>query len=114
MASQVDAKLIFHCNSETAAAIRHFYSSNKISNRPSFIVMGEWDRVEGISEQLLINDLFIVITAREQSISYQKQFEQLPEILCRSFQKNSFIVMYPEQFKEGEIDRLQSSPARII
>lgn len=114
LASQVDAKLIFHCNSETAAAIRHFYSSNKISNRPSFIVMDEWDRVEGISEQLLINDLFIVITAREQSISYQKQFEQLPEILCRSFQKNSFIVMYPEQFKEGEIDRLQSSPARII
>lgn len=114
LSSQVDAELIFHCSSETAAAIRKYYSANKIKNRPSFVVMNDWGRLEEIAGQLQTNDLFIVITAREQSISYQKKFDELPEILLRHFSDFGFIVMYPEQFKEGEIDRLESSPAMII
>lgn len=114
LASQVDAELIFHCSSETAAAIRKYYSANKINNRPSFVVMRDWRKLEGIAGQLQANDLFIVITAREQSISYQKKFDELPEILLRHFSDFGFIVMYPEQFKEGEIDRLESSPSMII
>lgn len=114
LASQAGASLIFYCTRPTADAIMHYRRVNKLSLRPSYIDMPEWKSLELLASRLQPDDLFVVITARRRSLSYQSEFEKLPTTLSTHFQSNGFIIMFPEQFKEGEIDRLQESHARII
>ena len=65
-----------------------------------------WDEFMTIKTAITSNDLLVVISARKLGPSYQTSFEKLPTQLS-SFQENSFIVLYPEQFKEGEVDQMQ-------
>ncbi|MBR2493028.1 MAG: hypothetical protein IKB64_06190, partial [Paludibacteraceae bacterium] len=58
-----------------------------------------------LTKEVQYNDLLMVVTARKQSISYTPLLEKLPKQLSNYFSENSFIVLYPEQFKEGEYDR---------
>jgi len=42
--------------------------------------------------------LFVVITARKGTISYQPSFDGLPEQLNRFFRSNSLMVIFPDQY----------------
>lgn len=60
------------------------------------------------------DDLLVVISARRHSFSYTVEQDKLIQNLVSKVKSNSFIVLYPEQFKEGEIDRLSDSNTKII
>lgn len=53
--------------------------------------------------KILPENLFILISARNGSISYDSGFERLPSLLSRHFEDSNFIVLYPEQVDRQEI-----------
>ena len=44
------------------------------------------------------NDLFVVVSARRTSVSFNTDYEKLPAFLSQYFSDNNLIVLYPEQF----------------
>jgi hypothetical protein len=44
------------------------------------------------------DDLFVVVSARRASVSFNTDYEKLPAFLSQYFSDNNLIVLYPEQF----------------
>ena len=44
------------------------------------------------------DDLFVVISARPNSVSYTDEVTEMPSLLQRNFSRNNIIVIFPEQF----------------
>ncbi|MGY6560636.1 MAG: cation:proton antiporter [Luteibaculaceae bacterium] len=57
----------------------------------------DWDDFLIISREIQENDLFVVISARQQTLSYQRNFENLPKYLKKYFIDINFAIIYPEQ-----------------
>ncbi|MDO4191204.1 MAG: cation:proton antiporter, partial [Bacteroidales bacterium] len=56
-----------------------------------------WHNFANIASTLNNNDLFITVTARENTLSYVPTQRDLPKLLHNAFQNNSWIVLYPAQ-----------------
>lgn len=108
LAQEDSTELVFYCNEKTQQRIQYQLKFNDTAIKPKFVLFDDWDDFLILSRELSVNDLLVVVVARKQSISYSPLFEKLPHQLTKFFQRNSFIVLYPEQFKEGEIDRTNS------
>ncbi|MGM0497745.1 MAG: universal stress protein [Bacteroidota bacterium] len=50
-----------------------------------------------ISKKLENEDLLVVVKARKQTVSYNKDIAQIPEKLDQLFPDNNIVVVYPEQ-----------------
>lgn len=114
LSEHIDAEIVFYCNANTTRSIASLAVARKNHIQPKFMPFENWDEFMTIKTAITSNDLLVVISARKLSPSYQTSFEKLPTQLSESFQENSFIVLYPEQFKEGEVDQMQNSTTKII
>ncbi len=57
----------------------------------------DWEDFTSISESLKPDDLFIVVSARQKSISYISALEHIPSRLSKHFDQFSFIILFPFQ-----------------
>ena len=53
--------------------------------------------------RVLDDDLFVVIGARPQSVSYHAEMSELPNFLQRYYSRNNLVMIYPEQFGEAPV-----------
>ena len=56
-----------------------------------------------LSGEVLDDDLFVLIGARAQSVSYNADMADLPDFLQRHFSRNNLMMIFPEQFGEAPI-----------
>jgi Kef-type K+ transport system membrane component KefB len=105
LTSQTGGELVFYCTKETKEAIMEVAKESKTSVNINYFLLADWEDFLILTREVKFNDLLLVVTARKQSISYTPELEKLPKQLGNYFSDNSFIVLYPEQFKEGEFDR---------
>ncbi|MBR3872519.1 MAG: cation:proton antiporter [Paludibacteraceae bacterium] len=105
LSSQTGGDVVFYCTKETKEAIISIAKETKTSVNIAYNLLADWEDFLILTKEVQYNDLLMVVTARKQSISYTPLLEKLPKQLSNYFSENSFIVLYPEQFKEGEYDR---------
>lgn len=105
LAGQIGGELVFYCTKDTKEAIVEIAKEIKTSVQIQYFLLADWEDFLILTKEVQYNDLLMVVTARKQSISYTPLLEKLPKQLSNYFSENSFIVLYPEQFKEGEYDR---------
>jgi Kef-type K+ transport system membrane component KefB len=67
----------------------------------TFQPFDDWSEFLIFSRELKPDDLFIIVSSRKGYLSYHPELEKLPKYLNKYFDKNSFIILYPEQ--RGEI-----------
>lgn len=72
---------------KAALGIRHEYRD--ITDRDDFILL---------SNRVLDDDLFVVISARPNSVSHSADMAEIPQLLQRYFSRNNLCIIYPEQF----------------
>ncbi len=67
--------------------------------------IGQWaDLVKWLDKNRTENDLFVLISAREGSLSWRPGLDRLPRVLSQKYPDLSFITIYPS---EAEIDNIQ-------
>lgn len=105
LTSQIGSELVIYCTEDTKKLIAETAKKQKCNCKSTFYTLADWEDFLILSREVKENDLLVVVTARRQSISYTPLLEKLPRQLTQYFSDNSFIVLFPEQFKEGEFDR---------
>ncbi|MCQ2335579.1 MAG: cation:proton antiporter [Paludibacteraceae bacterium] len=113
IASQSGAGLEIRSSKDTFDAIKKNFRKSKGNITPDFIESFGFsiqDTVQSIEE----NDLLIAVLARRHSLSYTPALENVLSYLLSNLKNKNFIVLFPEQFKEGEIDRIQNTNTKII
>lgn len=102
LARQIGCRVIFCCHPETRPYISGVLYGGKYEVRHEYREVERWDDFVLLSNRILDDDLFVVVSARESSISYNDDMADIPGFLQKYFSRNNLIVLYPEQFGEAE------------
>jgi len=113
IASQTGAGITIHSSESVNKAFRAIAGKHRSNVSLTYKVSDKFSLEEPL-QTLQMNDLLVVVSAREHSVSYTDEQQKLVTRLLSKVKGNSFIVIYPEQFKEGEVDRVQESSTKII
>lgn len=103
---QLGCRVIFCCHADVQPLIRGVLYQENYGVRCEFRTVESFDDFILLSGRVIDDDLYIVISARPQSVSYTEEVTEMPSLLQRSFSRNNIIVIYPEQF--GEQQQLMS------
>ena len=98
---QIGAKAVFYSHKETLEQIKILAKRNKFGVETEFKELDNWEDFLILTGEVKENDLFVVVTSRKTAMSYNPLFEKLPSHLSKYFAKNSYIVLYPDQFDES-------------
>lgn len=99
---QMGCRVIFCCTVACAAVVRAVLKSEDISIRLEFREINSPDDFILLSGHVLDDDLFAVVCARPNSVSYSADMVEIPEYLQRYFNRNNLLMIYPGQFGEME------------
>lgn len=97
---QLGCRVIFVCHEDIQPLIRGVLYHENYGIRCEFQTIASHDDLILYTPSILDDDLFIVISARPNSVSYTDEVTEMPSLLQRSFARNNIIVIYPEQFGE--------------
>ncbi len=100
---QIGCRIVFCCPPDTQPLIRGVIYTENYGIRVEFMTSDGWDDFIVMSNRVLDDDLFVVIAARPQSVSYRPEMAEMPAFLQRYFNRNNLMVVYPEQFGEAPV-----------
>jgi hypothetical protein len=72
----------------------------------------EWDDLLLLTGQVNYDHLFVVVSSRKGSISYQTSFERLPSQISKYFANNSLLIVYPDQLGDDPQEIVSFSDPR--
>ena len=100
---QVGCRVIFCCPDNIQPRIRGVIYAENYGIRCEFRRTEDWDDLVMLSGEVLDDDLFVLIGARAQSVSYNADMADLPDFLQRHFSRNNLMMIFPEQFGEAPV-----------
>ena len=95
---QLGCKAVFFTSAGTRPYIEAVIKKWGYAFRREYREMEQWDDIVLLANKIIDDDLFVVVTARTASMSYDRGMASLPEFLRKYFADNNLIVIYPEQF----------------
>ena len=111
MGEQLGCRIDFHAHPDTIKLIQPYIQNNHPSARTSYAVLDDWGDLLIVTQYLSYDHLFVLVSARRGSISWQPAFDNLPMQLMRHFSNNSLMIIYPEQFGQAhELSFVQPLP----
>lgn len=100
MATQLGCKTIFYGHRDTLGQIKGRLIREKRNIRVEYHIMDKWNDILMLTGVVLEDDLFIIVSARQSSVSYSPNLDKLPSFLSKYFANNNIVILYPEQFGE--------------
>jgi Kef-type K+ transport system membrane component KefB len=110
MAREIGCKIVFHATEHTNTFIMRYMKRFYQGVRAEYQLLESWDDLLMVSGDISFEHLFVVVTARPGSLSYQNSFEQLPDQIIRYFSNNSLMIVFPDQQGETVDNTLFSEP----
>ena len=98
LAGQLGCRLVFWCFSSTHRAIRAAMKAGGFELRAEYSLIEAGDEYILMSKDLQEDDLFVVVSARRASVSFNDELDNMPDFLSRYLSRNNLMVIYPEQY----------------
>ena len=84
-------------NPRATQAVRHLLETGAPSVPAEETSLDTWDDFPELVRKVTSQDLLVVVSAREETVSHQVAADKIPYHLSQHFASVSFIVVYPEQ-----------------
>lgn len=104
LAQELSIPIHFFCNSVTENSVQMFVKKHKIMALISTTIFDDWGDFLVLSRNIKPNDLFVLVSARKGSASYLSFLEHIPHKMERNFDRNSKIIIYPEQHPQAFVN----------
>jgi Kef-type K+ transport system membrane component KefB len=101
LARHVSAELAFASNDKNWQAISTYFEENQVNIPSKQIPFPAWNNFPSLTREVGEDDLFVAISARPATLSYQKGMEHISRQLKRYFSNRGFMIIYPEQLSSG-------------
>jgi hypothetical protein len=63
----------------------------------SFHILSEFPAMKSLANELSENDLLVIISARQNTVSYSRRLALMPRVVTRFFNHTNSMILYPEQ-----------------
>jgi hypothetical protein len=110
MANEIGCRIDFHATEKTTGLIRQHMRQKHSSVMAEYQLLESWDDLLMISTDINFDHLFVVVTSRPGSISYQDSFTLLPKQIFKYFANNSLMIIFPDQYGESTENFTFSNP----
>lgn len=101
LARETGSRIIFCCYPDTRQFIAAVLHRSRMTIRHDYKKMEDWDDFLLLANRIIDEDLFVVISARPNSVSYGQEVAEMPSFMQRYFSRTNILVIYPEQFGEN-------------
>lgn len=98
LASEIGCRLIFCGRTDVHRLIRGLLRRARLGVRDEYRTLNDRDDFILLANRVLDDDLFVVVSARANSVSYGAGMAEIPAFLQKYFSRNNLIIIYPEQF----------------
>ncbi|WP_300700215.1 cation:proton antiporter, partial [uncultured Phocaeicola sp.] len=96
MGKQLGCRVHFFATEDTLKHLRVVTEKQEANTFTEISVLEEWDDLLLLTGQVSYDHLFVVVSSRKGSISYQTSFERLPAQISKYFANNSLLIVYPD------------------
>lgn len=103
LAGNLDCRIIFHGRDESLTAIHDYLFAKHTSVRAEFTTMTHWNHLPTLATQISDEDMFVVVTARQGTISYKSAMERLPDELTSHFHGKNTMIIFPDQYGKADL-----------
>lgn len=110
MTNDLGASVEFYSPESTGNLIMRYMKERHKSVRAEYSILDSWEDFPALRHEVKSDDLLIVVTARQGSISYQNAFNKLGHHLETEFADNNIMVIYPDQQEENNETYTFSDP----
>lgn len=110
LAIEIGCRILFHATEETASLIQSYMNHYHPLLRDEYKPFGEDESLASLADEVNDDHLFVLVTARHGTISYEKRMNHLQQELLQHFTQKSFIIVYPDQEGEALSDLTFSEP----
>lgn len=98
LSKELSSPIIFYSNPETLDKAQGVLRELEHNLPIKYQSLDDWEDFLVISRDVAFDDLLVVLSARKNTLSYNRLFEKLPKQLTKYFQNNNILMLYPEQF----------------
>lgn len=113
LAQELSIPIMLYCNEATEIAVEKFLKKAKLTASITVKSFTDWEDFLVLSRHIHEDDLLVLVSARKGATSYLSVLDNLPVKLEKHFAVNSKLVIYPQQFTDGNIseyDDFSSEP----
>ncbi|HRN54947.1 MAG TPA: cation:proton antiporter [Agriterribacter sp.] len=104
LSKQAGAPVQVCCTQVTQKAFAKELTKNRGSAEVTYRHFEDVEDFLVLAREIHSNDLIIAVCARKGTISYNSYMEHIPAKLLKHFEKNNFILLYPEQQQAAYIE----------
>ncbi len=112
MGKQLGCRVHFFATEDTLKHLRVVTEKQEANTFTEISVLEEWDDLLLLTGQVSYDHLFVVVSSRKGSISYQTSFERLPAQISKYFANNSLLIVYPDQLGDDPQEIVSFSDPR--
>lgn len=109
---QLGCRVHFFATEDTSKHLRAVTERQEANTYTEFSLLEDWDDLLILTGQVNFDHLFVVVSSRKGSISYQTSFERLPAQISRYFANTSLLIVYPDQLGDDPQEILSFSDPR--
>lgn len=113
IAEDLGCTITFYATEATNQLIFGYMKERHKAARSEYELLESWNDFTALRHELNDDSLFVVVTARMGSISYQSSFTQIPQQIQSCFANNSLMIIYPDQMDESNDMLVFADPHNI-
>ena len=102
MSEQLGCRIQFFAMRNTLIRLQRFVQHRLPGHEVEFSEMDDWEDLMTLKDRVEHDHLFVVVSSRAGSISYQSSFDKLPVQISKYFSNNSQLIIYPDQIADPE------------
>jgi Kef-type K+ transport system membrane component KefB len=97
LSSQLGQNLSFYVAESDLDFFKKLFKKQRPILDAEVHVFNDWEVFERVETFVSNDDLLLIVSAREQTVSYQRGMERLLRVLSHYFTDKNFVIIYPEQ-----------------
>ena len=98
MAQNVGCRIIFHGRVDSLNLIDLYISHRHPGLRAEYVSMPKWKGLIELMENTLPDEMLVIVTARQGTVSYKAALANLPEEMTEHYKGTNYMILFPDQF----------------
>jgi Kef-type K+ transport system membrane component KefB len=96
LAQELSIPITYYCNKQTEELVHKKLDQYQITHAIKFRYFDDWENLWQLPKQIHEDDLFVLASARQESVSHMSLLDNLPAKLGKHLSNNNKVVIYPQ------------------
>ncbi len=98
LAGGIGCRIVFNGRANTLELITQFVTSRHTHVRAEYVEMPKWRGLIELAHNTDREEMLVVVTARQGTVSYKTALDRLPEELTKHYMGTNIMIIFPDQY----------------